>query len=61
MGPYVTGTRYGFSSPLEGEVAAQRSEGGAAAGYRHQRFCRVGLRPIHPLLTSPLKGGGKPK
>jgi len=58
MGPYVTGTRYGFSSPLEGEVAAQRSEGGAAEGYLPKPQRHIRLRRFTPSQTLPPQGGG---
>ena len=48
-----------FSSPLEGEVAAQRSEGGAAEGFLQKRWSHIRLRRFTPSLTLPPQGGGK--
>ena len=49
--------RRGFSSPLEGEVAAQRSEGGAAEGYWPRPCHDFGFAELTSTLTLPPSRG----
>ena len=47
-----------LSSPLAGEVAAQRSMGGAAAGYCAMGHVPLGCADSPPSLPSHIKGEG---